>query len=120
MRTVMVSLLCLTVQCHALRAEDCTRELLKTYTDPPGDLVTVSGERFRVLGEDFIDPNEWLPNQKLMVCKDIPQSRKFNEKLYQIKNLDRGETLEVSKLDIRADCIGGPTNPACKTPPSTR
>ncbi len=93
MRTGILTLLCLAGQCQALHAEECSREILKSYAGS-GEMVTVSGKKFQIAGQDFIDPNEWLPDQKLIVCLDILQSKK-NER----KNLSNQESNQRRNAD---------------------
>jgi hypothetical protein len=94
MRVTIFYCILTAIQVQPHLADGCTRDTIKSFNQSSGELLTTSGEKFQALGQDFIVPVEWRPNEQLSVCDDTRQAPPAdNIGLYQIVNLTRGEIL---------------------------
>lgn len=71
---------------------DCNRDTVKAVSDIGVFIATASGHIYDVLGQGTIDPVRWQIGEDLLICID-----RQGKNLYDVKNLDRGETLVTSR-----------------------
>ena len=83
-------LLILAAAASMASADACHEGVLKQVVKEPdqGDpfvLVLASGERYRLYGQDFIDPRRWRPGDRLQVClEEPPTARITDERLAEV------------------------------------
>lgn len=82
-----------TPQIDLLSAEKCEREILKEtrhddFQPTPISLEMSDGRHYRLLGQDFIDPELWVAGDKLLVCEEAGKVRSS-----KIMNVERHEIL---------------------------
>lgn len=73
----------------------CRIESIKSVV-PPNDLIlTVEGGAFQPLGQDFIDPADWRPGEKVVIC---PNHQNPNiPDVFDLLDVERGEKLVTER-----------------------
>jgi hypothetical protein len=68
--------------CH----EGVLKQVVKDHDQTaPYVLVLASGERYRLYGQDFIDPRRWRAGDRLKVClQEPPTARITDERLEEV------------------------------------
>ena len=86
-------------------AAECETDTIKSVRNSPQPggssgiyIATSAGRMFEVLGQDFIDPTRWQPQEQITICVDEPESSNPNLAYYKITNLKRSEVLVVLSI----------------------
>lgn len=84
------------VQCR----DDAFQRIAKGSGDPgaPYMIVTAAGRRYRILGQDFIDPRDWRKGERLLICPE-PDDPTIAVTFAHVRDVPRGEDLLTNDLD---------------------
>ena len=92
----------------AWSAVQCETDTIRVVRDKGARIETVKGRLFEPLGQDFIDPTRWRPQEQITICAEEPVPLVPNPPFYKLTNLSRGETLAV--LDLKEGVTRVPLN----------
>jgi hypothetical protein len=97
------------VQCRS----DVCRRLVEGSGDPgaPYMILTATGGRYRVLGQDSINPREWRSGERLVICPE-PDTPGVAATFARVSDIPRGEDL----LTIDLNAPRPPSAPAKEEP----
>ena len=79
-------------------ASNCEKDILQSVKKSGEYMVLSSGHAFKVLGQDFIDPTQWQPNDEINVCSRVSDSSNSKLSTYQLTNVRRNESLVVLQV----------------------
>lgn len=73
----------------------CLIESIKSVVTPNDLILTVEGGAFQPLGQDSIDPADWRPGEKVVICPSFLNPNQPG--LFDLLDVERGERLVTSK-----------------------
>jgi len=92
----------------AWSAVQCETDTISAVRDAGARITMVKGRLFEPLGQDFIDPSRWRPQEQITICAEPPVPLAPSAPFYKLTNLSRGETLVV--LDVKDGITRVPLN----------
>ena len=92
----------------AWSAVQCEADAIRVVQDKGARIETVKGRLFQPLGQDFIDPSRWRPQERVTICVEDSVPLVPTPLFYKLTNLSRGETLVV--LDAKDGITRVPLN----------
>ena len=92
----------------AWSAVQCETDTISAVQNAGTRIATVKGRLFEPLGQDFIDPSRWRPQEQITICIEPSVPPLPNPPFYKLTNLSRGETLVV--LDVKDGITRVPLN----------
>jgi len=76
-------------------AKPCKIDQIKSVVPPNDLIVTVAGDAYQPLGQDSLDPADWRPGEKVVIC---PNHRgPTTDGIFDLLNVDRNEMLVTQK-----------------------
>lgn len=79
----------------AWSAVQCESDTISGIQAAGARIATVKGRLFEPLGQDFIDPLRWRPQEQVTICVEESVPLVPNPPFYKLTNVSRGETLVV-------------------------
>lgn len=83
---------------------ECRGDVFKRLVNGSGDpgapymILTAGGRRYRVLGQDFIDPRKWRAGERLVICPE-PDTPGVTATFARVRDIPRAEDLLTIDLD---------------------